>query len=71
MDTAPRWLGRRPYRTSDRVTRRAQSQPRLRTALEPAQIGLRNRSRALLDRTYYLPPELADPPEPATHSPPS
>jgi Aromatic acid exporter family member 1 len=38
-------------------------QPRLRTALtalEHAQVGLRNLARALLDRTYYLPPELAD-----------
>lgn len=37
-----------------------QVQPRLRgalTALEHAQIGLRNLARALLDRTYYLSPE--------------
>jgi uncharacterized membrane protein YccC len=37
-------------------------QPRLRTALtalEHAQVGVRNLARALLDRTYYLPPELA------------
>jgi hypothetical protein len=40
-----------------------QAQPRLRsalTALEHGQIGLRNLSRTLLDRTYYLPPDLAD-----------
>jgi len=38
-----------------------QVQPRLRaalTALEHAQIGLRNLARALLDRTYYLPPDI-------------
>ncbi len=38
-------------------------QPRLRaaiTALEHAQVGLRNLSRALLDRTYYLAPDTAD-----------
>ncbi|HEY0816568.1 MAG TPA: aromatic acid exporter family protein [Pseudonocardia sp.] len=40
-----------------------EAQPRLRTALtalEHAQVGLRNLARALLDRTYFLPPELAD-----------
>ena len=41
----------------------AQAQPRLRsalTALEHGQIGLRNLSRTLLDRTYYLPQDMAD-----------
>ena len=40
-----------------------QAQPRLRTALtalEHAQIVLRNLARALLDRTYYLPEDEAD-----------
>jgi hypothetical protein len=40
-----------------------EAQPRLRTALtalEHAQIGLRNLARALLDRTYYLPDDAAD-----------
>jgi hypothetical protein len=39
-----------------------EAQPRLRgtlTALEHAQIGLRNLARALLDRTYFLPAEAA------------
>ncbi len=38
-------------------------QPRLRialTALEHAQVGLRNLARALLDRTYYVPEDQAD-----------
>jgi Aromatic acid exporter family member 1 len=40
-----------------------EAQPQLRaalTALEHAQIGLRNLARALLDRTYYLPADAAD-----------
>ena len=39
-----------------------QAQPRLRstlTALEHAQVGLRNLARALLDRTYFVPDEAA------------
>jgi Aromatic acid exporter family member 1 len=50
-------------RLNPRARQIVQVQPRLRnalTALEHGQIGLRNLSRALLDRTYYLPPELAD-----------
>jgi uncharacterized membrane protein YgaE (UPF0421/DUF939 family) len=50
-------------RLNPRARQIGQAQPRLRTALtalEHAQIGLRNLSRALLDRTYYLPPEMAD-----------
>ena len=44
-----------------RVARKAQ--PRLRgtlTALEHAQVGLRNLARALLDRTFFVPPEEAE-----------
>jgi uncharacterized membrane protein YgaE (UPF0421/DUF939 family) len=50
-------------RLNPRARQIGQAQPRLRTALtalEHAQIGLRNLSRALLDRTYFLPPEMAD-----------
>jgi hypothetical protein len=49
-------------RLNPRAHEAGHAQPRLRTALtalEHAQIGLRNLSRALLDRTFYLPPELA------------
>jgi hypothetical protein len=50
-------------RLNPRAREIAQVQPRLRsalTALEHGQIGLRNLSRTLLDRTYYLPQDMAD-----------
>jgi hypothetical protein len=50
-------------RLNPRARQVGHAQPRLRTALtalEHAQIGLRNLSRALLDRTYYLPPDIAE-----------
>jgi uncharacterized membrane protein YgaE (UPF0421/DUF939 family) len=50
-------------RLNPRARQVGQAQSRLRTALtalEHAQIGLRNLSRALLDRTYYLPPDVVD-----------
>jgi hypothetical protein len=57
-------------RLNPRARQIGHAQPRLRTAvtaLEHAQIGLRNLSRALLDRTYYLPSDITD----QAYSPPA
>ena len=61
---ADRGLARteRSARLNPRGRLARQAQPRLRgtlTALEHAQIGLRNLARALLDRTYFVPAEAA------------